>query len=77
MDRNQILEQMRENHPSGAKMVEVSAEELTRLYGGGDVQAETTPACLYFVYTVGAASSNACIYTGGVVVGVTLSIWKC
>ncbi|MBU8589233.1 mersacidin family lantibiotic [Priestia megaterium] len=31
------------NHPAGAPMVEVSEDELTRVYGGGDVQPETTP----------------------------------
>ena len=62
MNRNQVIEELKMNHPAGTAMVEVSEEELTRVYGGGDVQPETTTACLY---------------TGGVVIGVTLSLWKC
>ncbi|AKR13159.1 type 2 lantibiotic (plasmid) [Bacillus thuringiensis] len=45
MNRNQIIEELAENHPAGAKLVEVSKDELARTYGGGDVQPETTPAC--------------------------------
>ena len=62
MNRNQVIEELKMNHPAGATMVEVSEDELSRVYGGGDVQPETTPACLV---------------TGGVVIGVTLSIWRC
>ncbi|KQU17826.1 mersacidin family lantibiotic [Priestia megaterium] len=62
MSRSQVMEELKMNHPAGAPMVEVSEDELTRVYGGGDVQPETTPGCLY---------------TGGVVIGVTLSLWKC
>lgn len=72
MNRYQVLEDMNGNHPAGAKLVEVSAEELARVYGGGDVQAETTPVCATAV-----ASSQMCLYGAGVVVGVTLSVWKC
>ncbi|WP_254490162.1 mersacidin family lantibiotic [Bacillus thuringiensis] len=45
MNRNQIIEELAENHPAGAKLVEVSKDELSRTYGGGDVQPESTPAC--------------------------------
>lgn len=72
MNRHQVLESMNVNHPAGAKLVEVSAEELARVYGGGDVQAETTPVCAAAII-----SSNACLYGAGVVIGVGLSIWKC
>ncbi|PDM41724.1 type 2 lantibiotic, partial [Parageobacillus yumthangensis] len=30
---------------SGERLVEVSVEELQRVYGGGDVQPETTTVC--------------------------------
>jgi len=43
MDRNQIMEELKMNHPAGAPMVEVSEDELNRVYGGGDVQPETSP----------------------------------
>ncbi|MBU8589136.1 mersacidin family lantibiotic [Priestia megaterium] len=43
MSRNQVMEELKMNHPAGAPMVEVSEDELTRVYGGGDVQPETTP----------------------------------
>ncbi|PGL81114.1 type 2 lantibiotic, partial [Bacillus sp. AFS054943] len=29
------------------KLVEVSKDELSRIYGGGDVQPETTPLCAF------------------------------
>jgi type 2 lantibiotic (TIGR03893 family) len=62
MNRFQVLESIKENHPSGATLVEVSKEELERVYGGGDVQPETT---------------TPCAYTIGVTIGITLSMWKC
>ncbi|MCY9020608.1 mersacidin family lantibiotic [Priestia megaterium] len=43
-------------------MVEVSEEELARVYGGGDVQPETTPAC-----AIG----------GGITLGIALSKLLC
>ncbi|MDA1567894.1 mersacidin family lantibiotic [Bacillus cereus] len=61
MNRNQVIEELAVNHPAGAKLVEVSKDELSRVYGGGDVQPETTPWC----------------YLGGVAIGVGLSMWKC
>ncbi|HDR7736278.1 mersacidin family lantibiotic [Bacillus cereus] len=45
MTRNQIIEDLKVNHPAGAKLVEVSKDELASVYGGGDVQPETTPLC--------------------------------
>ncbi|HDR7736279.1 TPA: mersacidin family lantibiotic [Bacillus thuringiensis] len=45
MTRNQIIEDLKVNHPAGAKLVEVSKDELARIYGGGDVQPESTIAC--------------------------------
>ncbi|MFS0907383.1 mersacidin family lantibiotic, partial [Priestia aryabhattai] len=38
MSRDQVIEESKVNHPAGTAMVEVSEEELTRVYGGGDVQ---------------------------------------
>ncbi|MDR7246982.1 lichenicidin A2 family type 2 lantibiotic [Priestia megaterium] len=46
MNRNQVIEELKMNHPAGTAMVEVSEEELTRVYGGGDVQPETSPLCV-------------------------------
>ncbi|MGF9943035.1 mersacidin family lantibiotic [Priestia megaterium] len=43
MSRNQVMEELKINHPAGAPMVEVSEDELIRVYGGGDVQPETAP----------------------------------
>ncbi|WP_412762915.1 hypothetical protein [Priestia megaterium] len=42
MSRNQVIKELGVDHPAGMAMVEVSEEELTRMYGGGDVQPETT-----------------------------------
>jgi len=45
------------NHPTGTAMVEVSEEELTRVYGDGDVQPKTSPLCV----------------AGGIIIGVKIS----
>jgi len=58
MSRNQVMEELKMNHPAGAPMVEVSEDELSRVYGGGDVQPETTPACVGAGITVGIAISK-------------------
>ncbi|MFS0907381.1 mersacidin family lantibiotic [Priestia aryabhattai] len=54
MNRNQIVEELKMNHPAGTAMVEVSEEELTRVYGGSDVQSETntviTPLTILTLY---------------------------
>ncbi|MCM3773835.1 mersacidin family lantibiotic [Priestia aryabhattai] len=62
MNRNQVIEELKMNHPAGTAMVEVSEEELARVYGGGDVQPETTPAC-----AIG----------GGITLGIALSKLLC
>jgi len=62
MSRNQVIEELKVNHPAGTAMVEVSQEELTRVYGGGDVQPETSPVC-----AVG----------GGITVGIAISKLFC
>ncbi|WP_047150428.1 mersacidin family lantibiotic [Aneurinibacillus tyrosinisolvens] len=72
MNRYQVLSALKENHPAGAPMVEVSAEELARVYGGGDVQAETTPVCAAAV-----ASSANCAAGAGLVVGGAISYFWC
>ncbi|MDI6678280.1 mersacidin family lantibiotic [Bacillus wiedmannii] len=60
MNRTQVIEELAANHPAGAKLVEVSKDELTRVYGGGDVQPETTPACILYIngLTIGLALSK-------------------
>jgi len=63
MSRNQVMEELKMNHPAGAPMVEVSEDELNRVYGGGDVQPETSFACLTSVavtVTLHAATKLAC-----------------
>ncbi|AHX21585.1 mersacidin family lantibiotic [Bacillus cereus] len=62
MNRNQVIEELSVKHPAGAKLVEVSKEELTRISGGGDVQPETTPLCAF---------------GGGVALGLSLSKVYC
>lgn len=62
MHRAQVLAEMVTDHPSGSKLVELSREELTKVYGGGDVQPETTPVC-----AVG----------GGIALGIALSKLFC
>ncbi|MFF2883424.1 mersacidin family lantibiotic [Bacillus toyonensis] len=64
MNRNQVIEELAVNHPAGAKLVEVSKEELTRVYGGGDVQAETTPM-------------TPTLYLNGITIGLALSKQSC
>jgi type 2 lantibiotic (TIGR03893 family) len=61
MTRNQVLETIQQNHPSGERLVEVSVEELQRIYGGGDVQPETTPICV----------------TAGIPIGIGISMLFC
>ncbi|MBA2871394.1 type 2 lantibiotic (TIGR03893 family) [Anoxybacillus calidus] len=58
MTRNQVLEAIHQNHPSGERLVEVSAEELQRVYGGGDVQPETSPACVTIGIGIGIGISK-------------------
>ncbi|KQU17824.1 mersacidin family lantibiotic [Priestia megaterium] len=53
MSRNQVMEELKMNHPAGAPMVEVSEDELNRIYGGGDVRAETTISCGAVLVTIG------------------------
>lgn len=76
MSRNDVLNSMKHNNPAGASMVEISEEELTRVYGGGDVQGETTAPCFYVGYGAYVSSAN-CAWGAGSVVGLGLSIWKC
>ncbi|MCR8842732.1 mersacidin family lantibiotic [Paenibacillus sp. SC116] len=45
MNRDQILASLHENNPAGSKLVELSKEELERVYGGADMNIMSTPAC--------------------------------
>lgn len=47
MQRSEILNSFNQNHPSGEKLAVLSQEELLRVHGGGDVQAETTTICAF------------------------------
>lgn len=65
-------------HPAGDALAGLSEEELLAVYGGGDVQAETTPICYTSVTVI--PSSAACAGVGaGIVAGVTivLTIKRC
>ncbi|MDI3329058.1 MAG: mersacidin family lantibiotic [Alicyclobacillaceae bacterium] len=65
-------------HPAGEVLAGLDDDELARIYGGGDVQAETTPICA--ISATVAASSAACAGVGaGISVGVTivLTIKRC
>lgn len=62
MTRTEVLASLNGNHPAGMKLVELSEEELMMVYGGGDVQPETTTVC-----AVG----------GGIAVGIALSKLFC
>ncbi|MBK5491882.1 mersacidin family lantibiotic [Bacillus sp. TH13] len=66
MNRNQIIEGLAKNHPAGEKLVEVSKDEITRVYGGGDVQPETTPLCVSTIW-----------YANGITIGLALSRQSC
>lgn len=58
MSRLEVLHSFNQNHPSGEKLAVLSQEELLRVHGGGDVQAETT---------------TICAFGGGVALGVAMS----
>ncbi|PZE20043.1 mersacidin family lantibiotic [Paenibacillus xerothermodurans] len=53
MTRAQALERLKDNDPSGAKLVEVSLDELTRTRGGGDVKPEWTPTIFVSAFSFG------------------------
>jgi len=66
------------DHPAGEALMGVDDDELARIYGAGDVQAETTPICA--IAATVAASSAACAGVGvGIAVGATivLTIKRC
>ncbi|MDM7475106.1 mersacidin family lantibiotic [Lactococcus lactis] len=48
--------------------------EMVQVQGSGDVQVETTPACLYSVYVTANVSS---VWCAGATVGAVISIVKC
>ncbi|MED4206663.1 lichenicidin A2 family type 2 lantibiotic [Neobacillus mesonae] len=62
MTRTQVLTGLNHNNPAGEVLIEVSTEELAQIYGGGDVQPETTTVC-----AVG----------GGIALGIALSKLFC
>ncbi|TVX93163.1 mersacidin family lantibiotic [Paenibacillus agilis] len=45
MSRNQILASLHENDPAGSKLIELSKDELERVYGGADMNIMSTPIC--------------------------------
>jgi CylL-L protein len=76
MQRTEVLEAMNAQNPAGPSLMEISNEELMRVYGSGDVDAETTYPCFVVAY-YGVQSSTYCAYGAGALVGIGLSVWKC
>lgn len=71
MNRLEALEALQGNHPAGEKMVELSMDELTRTYGGGDVDAEWSPAIYAGYYAL--RSSKWCAAGAGAAAGAAFS----
>ncbi|GAA0407110.1 MULTISPECIES: mersacidin family lantibiotic [Paenibacillus] len=71
MKREDVLSAFNQVHPSGEALVELSHSELSRVYGGADVQPETTPICAVAA-TVAASSATCAAVGGGIAVGVTI-----
>ncbi|MCT3116700.1 type 2 lantibiotic [Lactococcus lactis] len=58
----------------GEPFEELTIAEMVQVQGSGDVQVETTPACLYSVYVTANVSS---VWCAGATVGAVISIVKC
>ncbi|MNH92254.1 hypothetical protein D3C73_448300 [compost metagenome] len=71
MRREEVLATLESINPAGEALVELSQSELSRVYGGADVQPETTPVCAIGA-TVAASSSTCAAVGGGIVVGITI-----
>jgi type 2 lantibiotic (TIGR03893 family) len=77
MNRNEAMRKVSMSNPAGSLMPEMTIEEMTRVQGGGDVQAETTPSTMLCVNVGIRMSSQKCAYVAGNVVGGAISVWKC
>ncbi|PZE20044.1 mersacidin family lantibiotic [Paenibacillus xerothermodurans] len=75
MTRLEALESLKANHPAGEKLVELSLDELNRTYGGGDVDAEWSPAIYATVYAL--RSSKWCAAGAGAGAGAVFSWITC
>ncbi|MFK4311034.1 type 2 lantibiotic (TIGR03893 family) [Bacillus sp. RC242] len=63
MSKEQMIEALKDpearkklgevDHPSGKPINELTLEELAEVQGAGDVQPETTPACVTLGFTLG------------------------
>ncbi|HBU84666.1 mersacidin family lantibiotic [Paenibacillus sp. UMB7766-LJ446] len=71
MKREDVLNALESANPAGEALVELSHAELSRVFGGGDVQPETTPVCAVAA-TVAASSATCAAVGGGIAVGVTI-----
>ncbi|MCQ4087449.1 mersacidin family lantibiotic [Saccharibacillus sp. JS10] len=71
MKRQDVLNALETVNPAGEALVELSHAELSRVFGGADVQPETTPVCAVAA-TVAASSATCAAVGGGVAVGVTV-----
>ncbi|MHA6533183.1 mersacidin family lantibiotic [Paenibacillus sp. BAC0078] len=71
MRREEVLAAFKNVNPAGEALVELSHSELSRVYGGADVQPETTPICAVAA-TVAASSVTCAAVGGGIVTGVTI-----
>lgn len=79
MLRSEALKKVESNNPAGDSLTVMSMEELSRVNGGGDVGAETTPTTsTYICVGIGVRlSSQKCAYVGGTIVSTILSNSKC
>jgi type 2 lantibiotic (TIGR03893 family) len=62
------------NKVVGASFEDLTIAEMVQVQGSGDIQARTTPACLYSVLVTANVSSAWCV---GASVGAVISIVKC
>lgn len=58
----------------GTPFEDLTIAEMVQVQGAGDVQPETTPACLYSVFVTANVSSAAC---AGFSAGLVISIIGC
>ncbi len=77
MNRNEAMKKVSMENPAGSFIPEMSIEEMARVQGGGDVQAETTPSSMLCVNVGLRMSSQKCAYVAGGAVGGAISVWKC
>ncbi len=58
----------------GTSFEDMTISEMMQVQGSGDVEARTTPACLYSLFVTANVSSAGCI---GATAGIIYSIVRC